>query len=85
MIEALESRRTKELENRIAKLERLVGWFAGLLIDFVAAVIAVGAAVLVAGDYYGLRAMDGSVFIAFSVTMLSLNFVFRKVTRWCFD
>jgi hypothetical protein len=85
MIETLEIRRTTELEKRIAKLERLVSWLAGLLIDFVAAAIAVGAAILVASDYYGLRAMDGSVFIAFTVTMLSLNFVFRKVTSWCFD
>lgn len=82
--DSLENRGTKELEKRIAKLERLVSWLTGLLIDFVAAVIAIGAAILVAGDYYGLSSMDGSVFIAFTVTMLSLNFIFRKVARWCF-
>jgi hypothetical protein len=44
----------KELEKRVADLERLVGWVTGLLIDFVAVVIAIEAAIFVAGDYYRL-------------------------------
>jgi len=85
MITDLENRRVKELETRIADLERLVDWVTGLLIDFVAVVIAIGAAIFVASDYYRLSAVDGSVVIAFVVTMFSLNFIFRKVARWCFD
>jgi hypothetical protein len=85
MITDLENRRVKELEKRIADLERLVDWVTGLLIDFVAVVIAIGAAIFVAGDYYRLSAVDGPVVIAFVVTMFSLNFIFRKVARWCFD
>jgi hypothetical protein len=46
-----EHRRIKELEKRVADLEHLVGWVTGLLIDFVAVVIAIGAAIFVAGDY----------------------------------
>ena len=80
-----ENRRIKELEKRVADLERLVGWVTGLLIDFVAIVMAIGAAILVAGDYFRLSAMDGSVLLAFMVTMLALNFIFRKVASWCFD
>jgi hypothetical protein len=38
--DSLENRRVKELEKRVADLERLVGWVAGLLIDFVAVAIA---------------------------------------------
>jgi hypothetical protein len=85
MITDLENRRVKELEKRIADLERLVDWVTGLLIDFVAVVIAIGAAIFVAGGYYRLSAVDGAVVIAFVVTMFSLNFIFRKVARWCFD
>jgi len=81
----LEHRRIKELEKRVADLERLVGWVTGLLIDFVAVVIAIGAAIFVAGDYNRLSAVDGSVVLAFMVTMLALNFIFRKVASWCFD
>ena len=81
----LEHRRIKELEKRVADLERLVGWVTGLLIDFVAVVIAIGAAIFVAGDYNRLSAVDGSVVLAFGVTMLALNFIFRKVASWCFD
>jgi hypothetical protein len=29
--------------------------------------------------------VDGSVVLAFMVTMLALNFIFRKVAHWCFD
>jgi hypothetical protein len=83
--DSLEHRRVKELEKRVADLERLVGWVTGLLIDFVAVVIAIGAAIFVAGDYYRLSAVDGSVVLAFMVTMLALNFIFRKVASWCFD
>jgi hypothetical protein len=39
----LEHRRIKELEKRVADLERLVDWLTGLLIDFVAAILAIGA------------------------------------------
>jgi hypothetical protein len=78
-----EHRRIKELEKRVADLEHLVGWVTGLLIDFVAVVIAIGAAIFVAGDYR-LSAVDGSVVLAFMVTMLALNFIFRKVASWCF-
>jgi len=69
------------LEKRVADLERLVAWVAGLLIDFVAVIIAIGAAILVA---YRLSAVDGSVILAFFVTLLALNFIFRKVASWCF-
>jgi hypothetical protein len=55
--DGLENRRVKELEKRIADLERLVGWVTGLLIDFVAVVIGIGAAIFVAGDYYRLSAV----------------------------
>ena len=85
MITDLENRRVKELETRIADLERLVDWVTGLLIDFVAVVIAIGAAVFVAGDYYRLSAVDGPMFLAFVVTMLATNFIFRKVASWCLD
>jgi len=80
---SLEHRTAKELEKRIADLERLVGWLTGLLIDFVAVVIGIGAAIFVAHDYYRLSAVDGSVVIAFMVTMLALNFIFRKAASWC--
>jgi hypothetical protein len=78
-----EHRRIKELEKRVADLERLVGWVTGLLIEFVAVIIAIGAAIFVAGDYNRLSAVDGSVVLAFMVTMLALNFIFRKVASWC--
>jgi hypothetical protein len=29
--------------------------------------------------------VDGSVVLAFMVTMLALNFIFWKVASWCFD
>jgi membrane protein YdbS with pleckstrin-like domain len=83
--DGFENRRVKELEKRVADLERLVGWVTGLLIDLVAIVIGIGAAIFVAGDYHRLSAVDGSVVLAFMVTMLALNFIFRKVARWCFD
>jgi hypothetical protein len=82
--DVFENRRIRELEKRVADLERLVGWVAGLLIDFVAVIIAVGAAILVADDYR-LSAVDGSVILAFFVTLLALNYIFRKVASWCFD
>ena len=50
---------------------------------FVAVVIGIGAAIFVAHDYYRLSAVDGSVVIAFMVTMLALNFIFRKAASWC--
>jgi hypothetical protein len=81
--DVFENRRIKELEKRVADLERLVAWVAGLLIDFVAVIIAIGAAILVADDYR-LSAVDGSVILAFFVTLLALNFIFRKVASWCF-
>jgi hypothetical protein len=84
--DSLEHRRVKELEKRVADLERLVGWVTGLLIDFVAVVIAIGAAIFVAGDYYRLSAVDGSVVLAFMVTMLAFKFHFSEgcelVFRW---
>ena len=83
--DSLENRRVKVLEKRIADLERLVGWLTGLLIDFVAVVIGIGAAIFVAYDYYRLSAVDGSVVFAFLVAMLSVNFICRKVASWCFD
>ena len=83
--DSLENRRVQVLEKRIADLERLVGWLTGLLIDFVAVVIGIGAAIFVAYDYYRLSAVDGSVVFAFLVAMLSVNFICRKVASWCFD
>ena len=83
--DSLENRRVKVLEKRIADLERLVDWLTGLLIDFVAVVIGIGAAIFVAYDYYRLSAVDGSVVFAFLVSMLSVNFICRKVASWCFD
>ena len=83
--DSLENRRVKTLEKRIADLERLVDWLTGLLIDFVAVVIGIGAAIFVAYDYYRLSAVDGSVVFAFLVAMLSVNFICRKVASWCFD
>ena len=83
--DSLENRRVKQLEKRIADLERFVGWLTGLLIDFVAVVVGIGAAIFVAGDYYGLSAVDGSVVLPFTVTMLALNFIFRKAASWCLD
>ena len=83
--DSLENRRVQVLEKRIADLERLVGWLTGLLIDFVAVVIGIGAAIFVANDYNRLSAVDGSVVFAFLVAMLSVNFICRKVASWCFD
>jgi hypothetical protein len=76
--------RVKELETRIALLENLVGWLTGLLIDVIAIVFGIAAAIFVAGDYYRLSSVDGSVVFAFLVGMLSVNFICRKVASWCF-
>jgi hypothetical protein len=76
--------RVKELETRIALLENLVGWLTGLLIDVIAIVFGIAAAIFVAGDYYRLSSLDGSVVFAFLVGMLSVNFICRKVASWCF-
>jgi hypothetical protein len=76
--------RAKELEKRIAHLENLVGWLTGLLIDLIAIVFGIGAAIFVAGDYYRLSPVDGSMVFAFLVGMLSVNFICRKVASWCF-
>ena len=53
--DSLENRRVKQLEKRIADLERFVGWLTGLLIDFVAVVVGIGAAIFVAGDDHPLE------------------------------
>ena len=73
-----DARKSADLEKRIADLERLVSWLTGLLIDLVAVGLGVAGAIFVAGDYYRLSAVDGSVALAFVVTMLSANFIFRK-------
>ena len=83
--DSLENRRVKALEKRIADLERLVGWVTRLLIDLVAVGLGIAGAIFVAGDYYRLSAVDGSVVLAFVVTVLAANFIFRKVATWCFD
>jgi hypothetical protein len=80
-----DARKSADLEKRIADLERLVSWLTGLLIDLVAVGLGVAGAIFVAGDYYRLSAVDGSVALAFVVTMLSANFIFRKVASWCLD
>ena len=77
--------RAKELEKRIAHLENLVGWLTGLLIDLIAFGFGIATAVFVAGDYYRLSSVDGSVVFAFLVGMLSVNFICRKIASWCFD
>ena len=76
--------RTKELEKRIAHLERLVGWLTGLMIDLVAVAFGVAAAIFVAGDYNRLTSVDGAAVFAFLVGMLSVNFICRKAASWCF-
>jgi hypothetical protein len=78
-------RKLADLETRIANLERLVSWLIGLLIDLVAVGLGIAGAIFVAGDYYRLSAVDGSVVFAFVVTMLAANFIFRKVASWCLD
>ncbi|MFZ1191729.1 MAG: hypothetical protein WAO16_22570 [Pseudolabrys sp.] len=83
--DSLENRRVKVLEKRIDDLERLVGWLAGLLIDLVAVGLGIAGAIFVAGDYYRLSAVDGPVVLAFVVTVLAANFIFRKVATWCLD
>ena len=83
--DSLENRRVKALEKRIADLERLVGWVTGLLIDLVAVGLGIAGAIFVAGDYYRLSSVDGSVVLGFVVTMLAANFIFRKVATWCLD
>ena len=80
-----DARKLADLEKRIADLERLVGWVTGLLIDLVAVGLGVAGAIFVAGDYYRLSAVDGSVVLAFVVTVLAANFIFRKVATWCLD
>ncbi|MGB6793955.1 MAG: hypothetical protein WCB55_08275, partial [Pseudolabrys sp.] len=62
-----------DLENRVADLERLVGWLVGLLIDLVAVAFGIGGALFVAGDYYRLSAVEGPVVFAFFVAMLATN------------
>ena len=79
------ARTSADLEKRIADLERLVSWLTGLLIDLVAVGLGIAGALFVAGDYYRLSAVDGPVFLAFVVTMLATNFIFRKVASWCLD
>ncbi|MGA7015774.1 MAG: hypothetical protein WBZ25_02080 [Pseudolabrys sp.] len=74
-----------DLENRVADLERLVGWLVGLLIDLVAVAFGIGGALFVAGDYYRLSAVEGPVVFAFFVAMLATNFICRKVASWCLD
>ncbi|MFZ1194129.1 MAG: hypothetical protein WAN49_01675, partial [Pseudolabrys sp.] len=66
-----------DLENRVADLERLVGWLVGLLIDLVAVAFGIGGALFVAGDYYRLSAVEGPVVFAFFVAMLATNFICR--------
>ena len=83
--DSLENRRVKVLEKRIANLERLVGWITGLLIDLVAVGLGIAGAIFVAGDYYRLSAVDGPVVLAFVVTLLAANFIFRKVATGCLD
>ena len=79
------ARMSTDLEKRITDLERLVSWLTGLLIDLVAVGLGIAGALFVAGDYYRLSAVDGPVFLAFVVTMLATNFIFRKVASWCLD
>ena len=83
--DSLENRRVKELEKRIADLERLVGWVTGLLIDLVAVGLGIAGAIFVAVDFYRLSSVDGSVVLGFVVTTLGANFIFRKAATWCFD
>ncbi|MGB6811173.1 MAG: hypothetical protein WBE81_32030 [Pseudolabrys sp.] len=83
--DSLENRRVNVLEKRIADLERLVAWVTGLLIDLVAVGLGIAGAIFVAGDYYRLSAVDGPVVLAFVVTVLAANFIFRKVATWCLD
>ena len=74
-----------DLEKRITDLERLVSWLVGLLIDLVAAGLGVAGALFVAGEYYRMSSIEGSVVFAFVITMLAANFIFRKVASWCLD
>jgi hypothetical protein len=77
--------KTAQLEKRIADLERLVSWLVGLLIDLVAVGLGVAGALFVAGEYYRMSAVEGSVVFAFVVTALATNFIFRKVASWCLE
>jgi hypothetical protein len=79
------ARISADLEKRIADLEQLVSWLTGLLIDLIAVGLGIAGALFVAGDYYRLSAVDGPMFLAFVVTMLATNFIFRKVASWCLD
>lgn len=71
--------------KRDTDLERLVSWLIGLLIDLIAVGLGVAGALFVAGDYYRMSAVEGSVIFAFVVTTLAANFLFRKVASWCLD
>ena len=51
------------------------------MIDLVAVVFGIAAAIFVAG---GLTSLDGAVVFAFLVGMLSVNFICRKAASWCF-
>jgi hypothetical protein len=53
-----------------------------LLIDLVAVGLGVAGAIFVAGDYFRVNAVDGSVAFAFVVTMLAANFIFRRMASW---
>ena len=77
------ARRTADLEKRITDLERLVSWLVGLLIDLVAVGLGVAGGLFVAGDYHRMSAVEGSVVLAFVVTTLAANFIFRKAASWC--
>jgi hypothetical protein len=84
-LEIRTARKTADLEKRISDLERLVSWLVGLLIDLVAVGLGVAGALFVAGEYYRMSAVEGSVVFAFIVTALATNFIFRKVASWCLD
>jgi len=73
------ARKIADLEKRITDLERLVSLLVGLLIDLVAVGLGVAGALFVAGEYYRMSSIEGSVVFAFVITMLAANFIFRKV------
>ena len=84
-LEIRTARKIADLEQRISDLERLVSWLVGLLIDLVAVGLGVAGALFVAGEYYRMSSIEGSVVFAFVITMLAANFIFRKVASWCLD
>jgi len=84
-LEIRTARKIADLEKRISDLERLVSWLVGLLIDLVAVGLGVAGALFVAGEYYRMSSIEGSVVFAFVITMLAANFIFRKVASWCLD